>query len=440
MTLLLDIAYAVGLLLAAPYLVWRLWRQGPRGAPLREYFGRAASRRVASRCVWIHGVSLGEINAARTIVQELRTQSPDVVIVISATTRTGLDQARSIYPDLPVIRFPLDFSFAIRTLLTRIRPSVIVLMELEAWPNLIEIAHRRQIPVLIANGRVTGEKSMRRFSLPVLRSVAKRMFGRIRWVGAQDATYAERFKTLGVPSDRIEITGSVKYDTATIVDHVDGQEQLAKDMGMDCQQPLWVCGSTGPEEEAAILDAFAILREKHPTLQLAIIPRKPERFEEVAQLIVARGFPCLRRSTGRPTFPRNGDPTIPVFLGDTMGELRKYYALATVVFVGRTLVRMGGSDLMEVAALAKPMVFGPHVENFAEAATLLLANAAARQIDGTEELPTAIDDLLSDPTRAAIMGQAAREAVRSKRGATGRIVQRILECSDDVRPSGNGSQ
>lgn len=430
MTLVFDLIYVLAVLVGWPWLLWRRWRRGPSGVPWTEYFGRVPSRPVSAHCVWLHGVSLGEINATRTIVAELRRRLPEVVVVVSSTTRTGLAQARKLYPNLITFRFPLDFSFALRTLLGRIRPKVIVLMELEVWPNLLEVAAARGIPVVVANGRITLERSVKRFKHPLLRWLARRMFGHLRWVGAQDGTYRARFIELGANPERVEVTGSVKYDAADIADTIEGQAELAEQMGLDPQRPLWVCGSTGPEEEALVLDAYARLLTEFPNLQLAIIPRKPERFDEVAQLIVARGFACLRRSTGAPLVPPGVSEPRPVYLGDTLGELRKFYALATVVFVGRTLVPMGGSDVMEVAGLAKPIVVGPYTENFAEAVSLLLAEGGCKQLENAATLAPAISDLLRDAVERTRMGAAARATIVSRRGATQLTVDRIIELLD----------
>ncbi|MFH1745586.1 MAG: 3-deoxy-D-manno-octulosonic acid transferase [Planctomycetota bacterium] len=427
MTILLDLLYGLTVSLIWPYLLYRRWKRGPAVAPLREYFGRVPSRPVAANCVWIHGVSLGEINATRTIVTELRQRAPDTIVVISSTTATGLTRARELYPKHEVFRFPLDFSFAIRTVLARIRPSVIVLMELEAWPNLVAVATRREIPVVIANGRVTAERSIRRFKKPIIRWISRRMFQQIRWVGAQDGNYSSRFIELGVPPERVHVTGSVKYDAAQTTDYVDGQDELAEEMGIDTSQALWVCGSTGPGEEAMALDAQTRLLKDFPNLQLALIPRKPERFDEVASLVAQRGFACLRRSTGCPVMPANVVEPKPVFLGDTMGELRKFYALSVIVFVGRTLVPMGGSDVMEVAGLAKPIIVGPYTENFTEAVNLLLAEGALRRISGPERLAIVVSELLRHPERRTQMGQLGREAILSRRGASRQTVDRILE-------------
>lgn len=451
MTLLLDVAYAVALLLAAPLLLYRQWRRRGAGSTVSEYFGRIPSRKVAARCVWIHGVSLGEINATRNLVAELRRRQPEWAVVVSSTTQTGLARARELYHDLLVFRFPLDFSFAVRRVLKRVRPSIIVLMELEVWPNLIELATVRQIPVLIANGRVTADKSMRGFSMPIVRSVARRMFRQIAWVGAQEDLYAERFTKLGVPADRIEVTSSLKYDAADIADSIAGQEQLADDIGIDTTKPLWVCGSTGSGEEEMLLAAYARALHHVPQLQLVLVPRKPERFDAVARTIADAGFACVRRSGSGPppaaaasasgsppgAAASPGAPSVftgimdhssrrVVFLGDTMGELRKFYALADAVFVGRTLAPLGGSDFMEIAGLAKPMLAGPHVDNFAEAAELLRAAGAIVDVSDVDTLAAALVQLLSDSEERRRMGLAARAAIIARRGATERTVRRIV--------------
>lgn len=428
MPILLDIIYAIAVCLAAPLLLYRRLRRGPGSLSISERLGGVPVRPVSARCIWIHAVSLGEVNATRTLVRELRKRSPDTVIAISATTATGLTQARKLYPNEIVFRFPLDFSWVIRRVLNRLRPTVIVLMELEVWPNCLEIARRAGVPVVIANGRVTDHKTMRRFRLPVLRSLGRWMFQRIDWVGAQDETYANRFRQLGVPGDRIEIVGSIKYDAAETADWIEGQTELGREMTIDPLAPLWVCGSTGPGEEAIILDAYAELLPQFPEIQLAIIPRRPERFDEVALLITARGYACLRRNQAKPPLVPSGiDAPRPVFLGDTMGELRKFYALATVVFVGRSLIPEGGSDVMEVAGLAKAMIIGPHTENFAEPVALLRSREACVVVADGRGLRDAVAKLLKDHGARKKIGEEARAAILSRRGATAVTARRILD-------------
>ncbi len=423
---LFNLLYIPAALLYLPILLYRMVVLGKSRRGWAERLG-AAPRRAGDRpCVWIHGVSLGEINATRTLVNALRETNIDVCV--SSTTDTGSDAAARLYPDLLRFRFPIDFSFCVKRTLRRVRPSMIVLMELELWPNFLEVCAREGVPVAVANGRITEEKSMRRYRLPLVSTVAQRMVGQLAWIAAQDKTYAERFKRLGVDSARVHTVGSIKYDTAQVTDAINGADALGEALGIDRHAPLIVAGSTGPGEEEILLDAFGALRKRIDGLQLAIVPRKPERFADVARLIEARGFRCVRRSQhgdGAKSALSDTANRPVVILGDTMGELRKFYSLASVVFVGRSLVSMGGSDLMEVAALAKPMIYGSHVWNFEDIDGQLMEAVAARKVRESAELPAAIEELLTNDEASAAMGQRARDVVTHNQGATAAIVELI---------------
>lgn len=428
-TLLVDLIYLPLALLYLPILLYQVivLKKNRRG--WGERFGGVPARVGRRRCVWIHGVSLGEINASRTLVEEVASRHPDADIVVSSTTDTGTAAARRLYPDRIVFRYPLDVSFFVRRALNRIRPDVIVLMELELWPNLLRIASKRGIAVGVANGRITEEKSMRRFSMPVIRTVARDMVRRLAWIAAQDDAYADRFRRLGAEPDRVVVAGSLKYDTAVIADAIPGDDDLARALGIRSNVPLLVAGSTGPDEEALLLDAYQRLRMTLPDLQLAVIPRKPERFDDVARLIEDRGFHCRRRSRHPDDQPAAGnndsnDKTV-VFLGDTMGELRKFYALASVVFVGRTLVPLGGSDLMEVAALARPLCYGPHIDNFADIDRQLMDADAAVKVADIDALVAAIESMTRDSATAQARAARARAIVNRNQGATTKIVDLI---------------
>jgi 3-deoxy-D-manno-octulosonic-acid transferase len=338
-----------------------------------------------------------------------------------------------------VFRFPLDFGFVVSRVLRRVRPRLIVLMELEVWPNFIRLAARRGTPVVIANGRLT-EHSARR--LRRLGPLARSMFRRLAWVGAQDEVIAERFRGLGVAPQRIEVTSSLKWDTALITDAIPGEGALCQALSLNGSRPVWVCGSTGPGEEAIVLDAYRRLRDKTASAcpVLVIVPRKPERFAEVARLVADAGFQCVRRST-RPD--GSTGPSLSgseVILGDTMGELRKFYSRADVVFVGRSLVPMGGSDSMEVAALGKPILTGPHNDNFAEAVDQLRGVNGLRLVDSAATLAQAVEDLLADPDSARAMGGRAREVVRRRQGATDRTLAVVLRFLDAAGGGGDGGQ
>lgn len=470
-----DFCYLLAAAVFAPIVAYRSWRTGKYRRDWDQRRGLLPQLPPGRPRVWIHAVSMGEMNSIRGLVEMWRNRCPDLHFVISATTDTGIDQACKLFKDLTVVRYPLDFSWFVRRALDRIAPRMIVLVEAEIWYQFVTQARARNIPVVVINGRLTEQKSMRRFRW--IMPIARRMFGSLTWVGALTEEHAERFRRLGVPADRVTVTGSMKWDTAQVADSLPGSDELATAMGIDRSRPVWVCGSTGDGEEAIILKAYALLQQRRPKLQLMIVPRKPERFDQVAELIRRSGFDCLRRSrcpdgyrsidkvceeggawseppaaaeTCRPALndtaglgfsgsldaalPHAPDKSTAVRLGDTMGELRKFYALADVVFVGRTLADMGGSDMMEVAGLGRPIIVGPHTENFAEAVKHLDAGRAIRILsvdssapEAANRLAEAVSDLLDDPVAAGEMARRGQEIVKRNRGATERTVNHLME-------------
>ncbi|MBI4580238.1 MAG: 3-deoxy-D-manno-octulosonic acid transferase [Planctomycetes bacterium] len=473
MRLLVDGCYLMAAGAVAPVLAYRAWTTGKYRADWDQRRGYLPNLPPSDRRVWVHAVSMGEVNAVRGLVDTWRQKSPATEFIISTTTDTGQARAKQVFPDLPVVRYPLDFSWFVTRALDRIKPTMIVLVELEVWYQFVTLAVRRGIPVAVVNGRLS-ERSVRRFGW--VRPVVRRMFEKLAWVGAQDEVYAERFRRIGVPPDRVGVTGSVKWDGAEVTDRIAGADAAAGAMGLRADRPLWVAGSTGPGEEQVILEAYELLRKTHQDPQLMIVPRKPERFDEVADLITQAGYTCSRRSqhpdasrgemaesgtgfqpvqvgtdrqdagptqkqTGRMPVPQQkqaGKMPVPqVFLGDTMGELRKFYSLASVVFVGRSLAEMGGSDTMEVAALAKPIVVGPHNENFTDTVAQLQRGEAVRILSVdlgdpgvVDQLAQVVGTLLHDHLGAEVMGRRAREVVLENRGATQRTLAVLSEMLD----------
>ncbi len=444
---LADIVYLLAGLAYLPVALYQAVFLRKNRTGWRERFGRVPQFDPDRKRIWIHAVSLGEMNATPRLVSELLRWLPDYDIVFSTTTDTGYARAVELYGAESVFRFPLDFSWVIKRALNRIQPAAIILVELEVWYNLVHEAHRRQIPVMVVNGRLTARSARR---LAKLGRFARSMFERIRWVGAQDEEIAERFKSLGVYDYRIKVTGSVKWDTTTIADEVPGATELARELGLDMSRPIWVCGSTGPGEEELLLNAYRMILkqwqgmpraweeaavELPPLPILAIVPRKPERFDEVAALIKSNDLPLIRRSQS--TRDGNFDATSPlVVLGDTMGELRKFYSLARVVFVGRSMVPMGGSDPMEVAALGKPIVCGLHMENFRAPVDALKKDEALYVVAGPTELAEKAGGLLKNQVLSADAGRKGREVVRRNLGATERTVERVMSIIDPGRYSG----
>lgn len=423
MRFLLDIAWLIVLVLYSPVLLYRVLVVGKDRRDWGQRFGRIPRRQGDAPLVWIHAVSMGEANATGTLAAQLREAMPGCQIAFSATTDTGAARLAQLYPDAIRFRYPLDFSCVVRRVFSRLRPTAIVLMELEVWPNLTAEARRRGVPVIVANGRLT-ERAFGRYRR--IRWLVRPMFRRLSAVCAQEPAYAERFAAMGTPADRIIVTGSVKYDTATIADRVAGQDELAAAMGLRPEHALLAAGSTGPGEEDVLLNVYAALRAEHPHLRLAIVPRHPQRFDEVAGLIAKAGFACWRRSehsdSAAPVADWTGETVV---LGDTMGELKKFYALSALAFVGRSLVPLGGSDMIEVAALGKAAIVGPHTENFVEPVARLSAAGALVVVRDGVELQALIDRLLSDVAARDAMAAAARQAVLAAGGATARTVATI---------------
>lgn len=418
---LLDALYALGLLAVSPIVLYRRLRHGRYREGWGQKFGASPVRYGLQPAIWIHGVSLGEVNAARTLVAELHRQLPDMRVVISSSTDTGITAARRLFaPDHEVFHWPLDFSWSVARSLDRVRPAMVVMMEGEVWPNFLAACQRREIPTLVVNGRLSADKGYPRYRR--LGRLAASLFNRLSAIGAQTEDYAQRYLALGVEPDKVHVTGMLKYDTAAPSDRVAGQDELAAALGLTGDAPLVVAGGTGDGEEAIVLSAFDELRKQHGGLRLAVVPRKPERFDEVARLIESTGHKLLRRS-GRPDGSTGSADGEAVILGDTMGELRKFYALATVVFVGRSLVPMGGSDMIESAALARPTVFGPHTFNFPQAEDL--ARNGCEQVPDAAGLVRQLDAWLSDPSAAAEAGKRAQQFVRGQQGATLRNVELI---------------
>jgi len=388
-------------------------------------FGNITRKYPHKQCLWIHAVSVGEVNATRTIVAELKKQLPEYEIVISTTTDTGSQRANKLYsPEHTVFFFPLDFTFSIKNAFKNLKPAICILMELEIWPNFVEIAKKSNASVIVANGRISNSSyTQYRKIKPLVRPI----FKKLSLVLAQSEEYASRFIDLGTPPALVKNVGSLKYDTAEITEKIPAADQIAHKLST-ANQSLYVAGGTGPGEEKIILNTFAELKKSNsfPHLRLILVPRKPERFNEVASLITASGWKLTRFSTYKQNpeqFPQS-DPQS-VILVDTMGDLRKFYSLAKVIFVGRSLVPMGGSDMAEAAALKKPVIFGPHTDNFTQTADALINGRGAVRVQNQHQLKTAVQKILTDTEYANQLAENAQQVIIQNQGATARTVEHI---------------
>ena len=429
MSYLLNIAYGLLLIAYSPIIIYKMISQGRYREGWGQKFGFVPERKSDKKCIWIHAVSMGEVNAAATLIEQIKTDMPDFDIVISSTTDTGINRARKIYGDCAtVIFYPFDFTFAVKRAIKRVKPDICVLMELEAWPNFTKVCYKRGIPAVVANGRISSGKGFPRYKkiAPLIRP----MFGRLAAVLVQDAEYAERFEYLGVNKDKITVAGSLKYDTAEVTDKVVGADELASQLLLSDDTKLIVAGSTGIDEEKIIIDSFKQINDKRPDTRLALIPRKPERFDEVASLIESEGFGLLRYSRIKSgDYAATNDDRKAIILGDTMGDLRKFYSLAAINFVGRSLVPMGGSDMMEAAALGKPVIVGPYTENFAQTIDVLKADNGIIIVQDGKELTGQIDKLLSDSEYAKTIADNGRQVIIDNKGATKTtiaVVQKLI--------------
>jgi 3-deoxy-D-manno-octulosonic-acid transferase len=457
MGVLLDIAYLAAGVAAAPVLVLKSRRTGKyrTGWAARLGFGDEPlwpdlpspheTPAPRPRVLLLHCVSVGELNSVQTLLARLLAADPHLRVVVSTTTDTGTDRASKLFspektPRVRAVRFPLDFSFAVERLFDRVRPDAVALVELETWPNFLAIARSRRIPVAVVNGRLS-ERSFPRYRL--IRPLMAGMLRNIDWLGVQTASIANRFIALGADPDRVEVIPTLKYDNAQVGSTVPGQDALARAMGLAPEHQLMVGGSTGPGEEEALLAAYGALRGRYPALRLAIVPRHPEVVAQVAAAVRGRGWTPVFR-TDRPDPPPSPVPPAnsaasvaasvagpalgpdDVFILNTMGELRKLYAQAFGVFVGRSLVKLGGSDMIEAAALGKPTCFGPYTHNFAEVVELLVQGGGAAVVSDAAALQETWEKWLRDPEDARRTGELGKQLIERQKGSTDRYVERLL--------------
>jgi len=395
------------------------------------------------KCIWLHAVSLGEVNAAKTLVEELENRFSNFEIVISTTTDTGFARAAAVFgAGHKVFYFPLDLSLTMRRAFLGIQPAVCILMELEVWPNFVLIADQLKTPVIVVNGRIT-DRSFSKYKK--IKPLAKEIFRRLTLVLAQTDEYARHFIEIGCPPKKVIVTGSLKYDTAQITDKVEGADILAEQLfgkienrKSKIENVLWVAGATGPGEEQIILDVYKQLtqQEQFSDLRLAIIPRKPERFDEVAELIKQNGFDLIRYSNIKKDSSKLKIENIKskienVILGDTMGDLRKFYSLATIIFAGRSLVPMGGSDIIEAAALGKCTIFGPSVYNFQQTADDLLAAQGGIMVKDKQELLETMQKCLNEPDFTKKIARNGQNVIRKNQGATKKTIDHIAKFLND---------
>lgn len=424
--LAVNAVYAVAAVAALPvYLFLLATRRKYRHRPW-ERWGLAPKFAPGRRRFWVHAISVGEVEAARTFVPALAKAFPEAEIVLSTTTMTGRERAAKLFPGRPLLYFPLDLAPCVALALWRVRPTAVIQVESEWWPNFFLTAALAGVPVLAVNVRMT-EKSHRQYGK--IRGLMRTIINSCRAVGLQSELYRERLAGLGADPSRLHVTGQMKHDCVTFADTVPGADALARDMHIDPGVPVLVAGSIGPGEEDILLAAYREARKIDPRLRLVLVPRRPENFDAAAAAVGKACFPLVRRSAGPAPKPIMGSP--PVILGDTMGEMMKWYALADFVFVGRSLVSLGGSNPMEAGSLGKALVWGPHMFNFAEEAPAFIEAGAARTAADVPGLAAVFIELLTRPERRRQMGEAARDTIRRMQGATARNIDLVRRALND---------
>jgi 3-deoxy-D-manno-octulosonic-acid transferase len=439
---LYSLLTAAGMLLLSPYFLLRGLFQGKYLSNIPERLGwrfppelrTPGVSEAAGKSIWIHAVSVGEVLAAVPLARLLKQKFPQRRLLVSTTTITGQKIARERMPFADAIfYFPLDWSGPVRRALAAARPAAVIIVETEIWPNFLRECCRAHTPVVFVNGRLS-EHSFRGFGRALLWS-AGTLAGFLRRVLADAALFlmqgeedAKRLIALGAPSERVVVTGNLKYDLGESVESP-LSTWLAAELAKSDRWPVVIAGSVLANEESAVLKAFTAVEHEFPRALLILAPRKPEQFDNAAAIVAGSGRNVLRRRD----LSLNGDESArlaesgTVFLLDSLGELGALYRLADAVFVGGSLVPAGGHNILESAAFSKVPVYGPSMENFRDMSAKFLAAGASVQVKSSEDLGATWVSLLRDPDRAAKMGTCARDLVDRNRGATERVLQRIEE-------------
>ena len=424
---LYNLVFPFVFLLLLPGFLLRMFRRGNFkdrfGQRLSLYRKEDRARLGAHPWIWIRSISVGETLIALKLARQMRQADPTAQILLSVTTTTGLALAQENASDwLEPIYNPIDLLPIVRRALALLRPSQIILIENEAWPNLLAECHRRGIPVSIASARLSprSERGFRRhlwITGPVFRLLTR--------IAVPDPIDVARWQSLGVAQERLQCTGSIKFDfAAPFISRVDEFRRLAESLGLRPETPTLVAGSTFDGEEKLLAELLLKLRADFPDLVLILTPRHVERTAAILRELEPLGLRVIRRSSlaSASTAAAPARPACEILLIDTTGELRDWYALATVVFVGKSLTAIGGQNPAEPAMLGKPVLFGPHMENFEALVAHLLAHQAARQVRDADELTAAVRELLSHPDQRAAFGVHARAALSAHQGATARTV------------------
>jgi 3-deoxy-D-manno-octulosonic-acid transferase len=428
-----NILFTIGFLLSFPYYFFRLWRRGGWREGFSERFGTYSARVKQAltnrRIVWIHAVSVGEVNLATLLVRALEPRLPTIKFVVSTTTTTGMAELRRKLPLIvEKVYYPIDRRPWVRRAFGILNPEVLILIEAELWPNALWQARRRRVPVILANARISDR------SFPRYRRAGflfRDLFQGLEAVSAQSERDRDRLVQLGCRAEVVHPVGSLKFEPSIAGDTRPlDVPKLLRQAGMPDNARVLLAGSTHDGEEAALADIFASLRKKHPDLYLVLVPRHFERARAIGSQLSRRGMRYVYRS--EVNFSAEPEPgSSECLLVNSTGELRFFYPHAQVVFIGKSLHGVGGQNPIEPAAAGRAIVFGPNMQNFPDIAPRFLEADAAVQVRNAAQLERALDALLNDPARCEILGRNAQQVVDSNRGALDRNVAMILDVLKD---------
>lgn len=419
---LANAVYLALIFVALPWIVWSAVRHGKyREGFAEKLLGRVPRREGEKPCVWLHAVSVGEVNLLQTTLTDLGQRLPDADFVVSTTTKTGYDLARRKYAEHTVCYCPLDFSWAVDNALRRLRPDLLVLAELELWPNLIRTASRHGTKVAIINGRLS-DNSFRGYQR--IRPIVQNIMRSIALIAAQNEETAERFRLLGARN--VVVSGSLKFDGANTNRDNPATRKLRELAAIDDDEVVLLAGSTQAPEEQYAIDTFRTLQPDYDKLRLILVPRHPERFDEVARLLDESGLPWLRRSQLDGSQSAICNPQSAILLVDTIGELGAWWGTASIGLVGGSFGKRGGQNMLEPAAYGVATCFGPQTRNFRDIVSQLLAADAAQVVNDREELQQFVERALTDRDWANQLGRRARELVLAQQGATLRTIDLLL--------------
>lgn len=433
---LFNAAYLAAVVLACPWILWSAWRHGKYREGFSEKFlGRVPRRTSSMPCVWLHAVSVGEVNLLSTLIAEIARRRPHWEIVVSTTTKTGYDLARKKYGEYTVFYAPLDFTWSVRQAMQRVRPNILALAELELWPNVIAAAKEQGAKVAIFNGRLS-DKSFRGYRR--IRPLVASVLRQVDLIASQNEETSQRFLELGSLPSAVRTSGSLKFDGAILNRNNPRTMEARRIASIADEDVVFLAGSTQDPEELYAIEIFKRLRPEHPRLRLIVVPRHKERFDEAADLLADSGLAWKRRTELEAPSVANRDGTSSrweALLVDAIGELGAWWGTATVGFVGGSFGSRGGQNMLEPAAYGVAVCFGPNTWNFRDIVSRLLAADGAKVVANAAEFEDFVRRSLEEPAWATKLGERAQELILAQQGATARTVDLLVPLIDEASPA-----